>query len=280
MQLTVLGCRSGMPADGQASSGYLVTSAGARILLDCGPGVMTGLGTVTRPDRLDAVVISHMHLDHCYDLLPLGKRLLAATVPYPGDLPESFKRAALPPRRADRGRLPLYVPAGARDVLDRLAALFPVTTMPLLDQAFELAFEVREYTSGDDFAVGDCRVDVRELRHAAPNCGVRVTGPDGTLVYTGDTGVTDALPELARDSDLLLAEATLEQTDNGAHGHLSAADAGRAAAAAGAGQLVLTHFVTADPDWLAARRAEAAAVYAGPVLLAHPGARFDVRKGS
>lgn len=280
MHLTVLGCRSGMPADGQASSGYLVTSSGGRILLDCGPGVMTGLGAVTRPDLLDAVVISHMHLDHCYDLLPLGKRLLAASVPYPADLPESFKRAALPPTRTDRGPLPLYVPAGARDVLDRLAALFPVTTMPGLDKAFELAFDVREYAPRDSFTVADCRVDVRELRHSAPNCGVRVEGSGGTLVYTGDTGVTDALPELAAHADLLLAEATLTETDNGAHGHLSAADAGRAAAAAGTRHLVLTHFVTADPVWLDARKADAEAVYGGPVSLARPHARFDVRKGS
>jgi ribonuclease BN (tRNA processing enzyme) len=39
MDLLVLGCQAGMPASGQASSGYLVTAGGCRILLDCGPGV-------------------------------------------------------------------------------------------------------------------------------------------------------------------------------------------------------------------------------------------------
>jgi ribonuclease BN (tRNA processing enzyme) len=39
MDLLVLGCQAGMAASGQASSGYLVTAGGCRILLDCGPGV-------------------------------------------------------------------------------------------------------------------------------------------------------------------------------------------------------------------------------------------------
>jgi ribonuclease BN (tRNA processing enzyme) len=77
MQLTVLGCRAGMPADGQPSSGYLV-EAGSTVLLDCGPGITTALSAVADPEDLDAVLISHLHSDHCYDLLPLGKALLQA----------------------------------------------------------------------------------------------------------------------------------------------------------------------------------------------------------
>jgi ribonuclease BN (tRNA processing enzyme) len=76
MRVTILGCRSGMPANGQPSSGYLVTAGCAAILLDCGPGIATALGTVAAPHGLSALVVSHLHLDHCYDLLPLGKSLL------------------------------------------------------------------------------------------------------------------------------------------------------------------------------------------------------------
>jgi len=266
MWLTVLGCRSGMPADGQASSGYLVTTPGGALLLDCGPGVATALSAVTRPETLSGVVISHLHLDHCYDLLPVGKTLLAASTPYPGEDTEP----------GDVAPVPLYVPAGGRDLLDRLAALFPVTTMPRLDRAFELAFDVREYAPGDTFTLGDCRVDLHALRHAAPNCGTRVTGPDTTLAYTGDTGPTGALTALADGADLLLSEATLESTDTGPHGHLSAADAGRAAAAAGVRRLVLTHHRDAGRAWLEARRADAAAVFDGTVDIAVPGAKYAV----
>jgi ribonuclease BN (tRNA processing enzyme) len=72
-----------MPANGQASSGYLVAADTATLLLDCGPGVATALGAVTAPDQLSAVIVTHLHLDHCYDLLPVGKSLLGRGVRYP-----------------------------------------------------------------------------------------------------------------------------------------------------------------------------------------------------
>lgn len=263
MELTVLGCRSGMPADGQASSGYLVEAGGVRILLDCGPGVTTVLSGVLAPQRLDAVVISHLHSDHCYDLLPLGKVLLHGRLG-----PDGFDDTT--------PGTPLYVPAGARSVLDRLAALFPVSTFPMLDRAFEIAFDVREYDPGSVFDIAGCRVSLHLLRHAAPNCGVRIESPTGSLAYTGDTGPTAGLDALARGVDMLLAESTLTVPDIGSHGHLCAADAGAAAAAAGVGELVLTHFGTADPAALDARRAAAAAVYDGPIGIAAPLRRFPV----
>ena len=254
-----------MPAGGQASSGYLVSDGRTRLLLDCGPGVATALGAVLPPRELTAVVISHVHLDHCYDLLPIGKTLLSEGFRYPS--------AGRPPQAGMRvPKVPLYVPAGARELLDRLAALFPVTTAPVLDRAFELAFDVREYEPGDTVDCGTTTVHFELLAHAAPNCGVRVSAPNGTLAYTGDTGRTPALRTLADGADLLLAECTLTEPDDGPHGHLCAEDA--ADAAQGVGQLVLTHFGSADPADSGHR---AAARFAGPVHVASPGARFPVR---
>ncbi len=262
MQLTILGCRGGMPADGQPSSGYLVETAGARLLIDCGPGIAVALSAVVPPSSLDAVVISHFHSDHCYDLLPIGKSLLNCLIEVQGS----------PPRRDVAFRpLPLYVPSGARELFDRWSSLFPVTTLPLLDRAFEVAFDVHEYTPGASFQVGDCTIEPRALRHVLPNCGVRVEAPCGSLAYTGDTGVTPDLVELASGVDLLLAEATLSETDRSDHGHLSGADAGRTASAAGVRELVLTHFASNDPEWLSHLSKTAAEEFAGPVHLGFPG---------
>lgn len=274
MNVTILGCRSGMPAQGQASSGYLISAgtetAPTRILLDCGPGVATSLSGIVEPNTLDAVVITHVHLDHCYDLLPIGKSLLTAGLRYPA--------AGQPPQTEVRiPRLPLYVPAGSAALFDRLAALFPVTTAPALDRAFELAFDVHEYAPGESFTVGDTEIHLELLAHAAPNCGVRVSSPEGILVYTGDTGRTPALRELAVGADMLLAECTLSASDDGPHGHLCAEDAAEAAADAAVGQLVLTHFSTADSAWLEASRRSAAERFDGPVHIATPSARFPVR---
>lgn len=270
MQLTVLGCRAGMPADGQASSGYLVSATGNQFLLDCGPGVATAISTRPKPFTLDGVIITHLHIDHCYDLLPLGKALLAPLLRYPGAGPAHDTGAARLPL------VPLYVPSGARPMLDAWGALMTTPTLPLLDRVFDGAFDVREYEPGDSFTIGGTVVELVGLRHAKPNCGIRVTSAGASLAYTGDTGVTDALVRLAAGADLLLSEASLERTDRSEHGHLCAADAARAAAAAGAGELVLTHFPPSDEAWLNARLAEAAALFPGRVRAAYPGASFAV----
>ncbi|WP_458689559.1 MBL fold metallo-hydrolase [Nocardia tengchongensis] len=267
MQLTVLGCRAGMPADGQPSSGYLVETGGSRVLLDCGPGIATALTADRDPAGLDAVIISHLHIDHCYDLLPLGKILLApyALAKYPGF--ESWY-ADLPDRMP---LIPLYVPAGARPVLETLASALTTESLPILDRVFEAAFDIREYQPDDIVTIGESTCEFIALPHAKPNCGLRICGPDGSLAYTGDTGVSDALERLAAGVDLFLAEASLEQTDRSAHGHLCAADAARAAAAAGARELLLTHLPTGDEVWRKARLDEAVQLFPGPVELAHPG---------
>jgi ribonuclease BN (tRNA processing enzyme) len=270
MQLTVLGCRAGMPADGQPSSGYLVDTAGTRILLDCGPGIATALSALAQPGSLDAVVISHLHVDHCHDLLPLGKSLLSAIAHYP-DAPGVAEQ---PP--VTLPLLPLYVPSGATPLLLTWASLLTVDSIPLLDRVFDGAFEIREYEPGDTFTVGDTTVELFGLRHAKPNCGIRVTAPAGSLAYTGDTGVTDELTRLAAGVDLMLAEASLDHTDHGAHGHLCAADAAQAAQAAGAGELVLTHMPSADETCVKTWIAEAARHFPGRVSAAFPGACFPV----
>ena len=105
---------------------------------------------------------------------------------------------------------------------------------------------------------------------------MRVGSDGGSLAYSGDTGPTPALARLAGHVDLLLCESTLDHPDDGAHGHLCAAEAGRAAADARAGALVLTHHSCAVPEVLATRREQARREFDGPVHLAAPGSVFEV----
>ena len=108
-----------------------------------------------------------------------------------------------------------------------------------------------------------------------PPTSFRVESDAGTFAYTGDTGRTPALATLAAGADLL-AEATLPVTDDGPHGHLSAADAAHVAQAAGVRTLVLTHFPSADTEWLLARRDEAARAFTGTIHPARPGMAFEI----
>ncbi|WP_432971345.1 MBL fold metallo-hydrolase [Dactylosporangium sp. CA-233914] len=265
MRLLPLGRLAGMPAAGEASSGYLVESGGTRIMLDAGPGTAVAVSRhLADPRPLDGVFISHLHTDHLLDVLPIGKMLLRRRLH--GDL--GAGRVEIDETVP---RVPLFVPGGARAVLDRYAALFPVTTHPLLDRAFDLAFEVIEYQPGEVRRVGELSLRFELLRHVAPDCGVRVEAGGRSLVYTGDTGVTPALPELAQGADLLLSESTLRQTDTTGHGHLSSGDAARAAREAGVGTLVLTHFASPDPAEHEWHRSRAAEVFDGPVGIARIG---------
>lgn len=272
MRLHILGCRAGMPADGQPSSGYLVEDGDSALLLDCGPGIATALTRPAHSRELAGVLISHLHLDHCHDLLPLGKSLIMNS--FGNGAPLAMTEPAL--TGDGHPRIPLYVPRGATDVLDRWAELFPVGTVPLLDRAFEVAFDVCEYAPDETIRIAGLEVVPHLLRHAAPNCGMRVSADELTLAYTGDTGLHGGLVELARDADLLLAECSLDRPDISEHGHLCAEDAARVAAAAGVGALVLTHFSTADPVAMLGHQARATALFDGPVHLARPGEVIDV----
>src|SRR6266540_7396799 len=69
VKLTVVGSSPAWPNPGGAQSGYLVEDRG-RLLLDCGPGVLSRLREQDGWPRIDAIVISHFHLDHWGDLVP------------------------------------------------------------------------------------------------------------------------------------------------------------------------------------------------------------------
>src|SRR5262249_50874215 len=71
VRLTVVGSSPAWPNPGGAQSGYLVEADGGRLLLDCGPGVLPRLRELDGGwPRLDAIVITHFHLDHWGDLVP------------------------------------------------------------------------------------------------------------------------------------------------------------------------------------------------------------------
>ena len=212
VKLTVVGCSPGWPNAGGAHSGYLVENSAGRALLDCGPGVLSRLRAVEGWPRIDAIVVTHFHLDHSGDLAPWlwGHRTGPAR-----DLPTPT----------------LWLPPGGHAELGRFAARFDET------------FHAQEYAPGETFDVAGFRIRPIEVDHyTEPTFGLRVENGDSVLAYSADTGPTPALAELARNADLFLCEATLdERGERHPRGHLTAAEAAAAAAEAGARRLLLTH---------------------------------------
>ena len=70
MHLNVIGSSPAWPNPGGAHSGYLLEAGGKRLLLDCGPGVLSRLRQAEGWPRIDAIAITHFHLDHWGDLVP------------------------------------------------------------------------------------------------------------------------------------------------------------------------------------------------------------------
>ena len=243
MRLTVLGGCGAWPAAGQACSGYLVEYDGFRLLIDPGYAVLPRLLQVLDADAVDAVLVSHGHPDHCADLNPL---LRARTF--------RDDRPAAP-------ALPAYAPPEA------LRPVLALDRPGVLDDAVDL----REFRPGDGFTVGPFSVRSWLLPHFMPNAGLRLEAGGAVLAYTGDSGPSPDLLSLARDADLLLAEASCprEVPGGGARYLSSALQAGQLASRAGVGQLILTHLMpeSSVQDSVGA----AAEGYAGPVAVASPG---------
>jgi ribonuclease BN (tRNA processing enzyme) len=143
----------------------------------------------------------------------------------------------------------------------------------------DAAYALHEFAPGETLHIGPFRADTRLLPHWLPNAGVRLTAGDRTLAYTGDTGPSPEVVALARDADLLLAEASyVDVVPADSRAHLtSARDAGRQAATAGVGRLLLTHLMPGT-DPAAARAAAADAGYGGDVGVATADLVVDVNQ--
>jgi ribonuclease BN (tRNA processing enzyme) len=246
--LTVLGSSGAWPEPGGANSGYLVRHDGFSAWIDAGTGTFANLQRHVPHHRLDVVLVSHEHLDHCLDLYPLFTA-------------RHFHPEPLPP-------LPLISPEG---VFERIAALEDAEGV----EEMRRVFDVREVSPGDAFEVGPFRVQTRLTPHWVPNIGMRLEADGAVLGYTGDTGPTEAIEELARDADLLVTEASwLGSAEGRPPYHLTAGQAAEHARRAGARRLLLSHFWPGNDRDVA--REEAQRLYDGELVVADEGMGLEV----
>lgn len=250
MRLTVIGCSGSFPGPDGPASCYLVEAGGQRLLLDLGSGALGPLQRHADLDDVDAVLLSHLHPDHCLDLCGY---LVARRHRPGGPAP---------------GRVPVHGPEGTAA---RMARAYDLP----LDPGMTPEFDFRTWSEGEAHRFGPVTVTARPVVHPVPAYGLRVEHDGRVLAYSGDTDACPTLVELARDADLFLCEAAfVEGRDQERGTHLTGRRAGEAAAAAGARRLVLTHL----PPWNdpAVTLAEARAAYPGPVEVAGAGTTYDI----
>lgn len=259
MRLTVLGRSPARPNPGEACAGYVVEGGASRVLMDVGPGTVAQLLRRNTPDELDAVLISHMHTDHCLDLITL--------------------RYSYPWIDVAKKRLLVIVPPGAMAQLADLALGAGYANF------FDKSFIFVEHDGKRPIEVGDLRFEPDETQHYVRTWGFRIAArgageePDRILAYSADAGPCDALPRIADRADLFLCEAALrslkeDDPEPQSRGHLLPSEAAEVAQASRAQRLLLTHIPLADGgEWALS---EARSAYDGDVSIAEPLKTYEV----
>jgi ribonuclease BN (tRNA processing enzyme) len=289
-RLITLGTRSGpIPTPGRYQSANLLVVNNSLYIIDTGPGVMRRLVDAKIAFRnIDNIFITHGHNDHTAGL---GELL---TVSY------SYNRTK---------PVNIYGPPGTVGfVTAQLRALKFDSDIRISDGTRNVP--ISEIYLGHDVAPGvvfqDANVKVTAIENShfnfpsgTPGFGnyksysYRFDTPDKSIVFTGDTGPSTAVSDLAKGADLLVSEVSSpeeskevrikdgqwatwsekERSEFMRHmndEHLTPAEVGKMAQSAGVKAVVLTHLpATPDPNDEYARFAEQVkTIFSGPVYVA------------
>jgi ribonuclease BN (tRNA processing enzyme) len=168
MRLTFLGTGSAMPTGRRFQSGLLLTDGDHRLLVDCGSGVLHALArTDTGYEGIDAVLLTHHHLDHVSDLTALMKaRWLAGAT-----------------------ELTVAGPPATSEFVDGL-----LDVHEYMQDRLDLT--VREVDTDGQFSIAGFDATAMETRHSMQCFAYRFTpgGEDGSaMVFSGDS---EAFPDL------------------------------------------------------------------------------------
>lgn len=288
--LVTLGTAGGPIAYAERSQPANLLLAGSqRILVDVGDGAVERLAALRlQPGAIDAVFISHLHMDHIGGLQGLiGLRWMTAAKP-----------------------LTVYGPPGTRELVAGIISSMQPSVRAGLGEGpgrpTDGIVRVIELDGGSDVVIGDVRVRAVRNTHFVGEGDVAKPGPvslsyrfdrnGSSIGYTGDTGESEAVAGLFRGVDVLVSEvidlprvmemvrknnpgsaqnaANLER-HLGSH-HLTPVQVGALAWKIGAGSVVLTHLSivgpTADtePTLLSGVRT----AFTGPVTVARDLSRF------
>lgn len=242
-----------LQAEGVDSNGLARTFS---VVLDFGPGAMGQSLKYVDPALLDGMIFSHLHADHCVDIV--GMQVYRRWHPQGGLSP-----------------IPVLSPGDGmrrtRQISDDSA-----------DETYATEFEFLEVKPGDTATLGPMRFEFFAANHTVPALSVRVTGPSSiaqgqevVFAYSGDTDVCDGLISAATGADLFLCEAAFEEgRDTVRDVHLTGLRAGQVASAAGAKELVLTHLQPWTNPEITVKDARKG--FTGKVCVAAQGAYFEI----
>ena len=225
MKLVALGSGTSVPHPTRSSSAFWVDTSGGTILLDCAASAPHRMAQ-ERLDwpSLDAIWISHFHIDHCGGLGPF-----------------LFGTKYAPQTRGRRKPLGIFGPAGLRGLIERMDA---VNDYRLLEQPFPV--EITEIEPLEKFEILD-GVEAVALKtpHTDESLGIHIRDGETTLVFSADTGPSLPLAAFANQADLLILECSFVK-NKPVEKHLELAEAIYLIRKSKPKRAMLTHFY---PEW-------------------------------
>jgi ribonuclease BN (tRNA processing enzyme) len=226
MKLVVLGSGSTVPHPKRTSAGFWLETTAGTILLDCSASVASRMASNNLDwPNLDAIWISHFHLDHCGGLAPL----LAGTKHAP-----AMKQRTKPLR--------IIGPKGLTFLIGRLN---DVNNYRLLEQPFPVEIVEIEEQEKFDILPGVEAVALK-TPHTGESHAIHIRDTDGTtLVYSADTGLSEVVGAFANGVDLFILECTFVR-NKPVKKHLELAEAIFLIRKAAPKRAMLTHFY---PEW-------------------------------
>ena len=240
MRLKVLGTGTCIPSLTRGSAAYLVSSGDRKVLIDAGPATVRRLLEFDHTvDDIDIIVITHFHVDHTADLATFLFVCNYGVV---------------------RREKPLLIIGGQgmQRFYRGLRAVYPWVS----PKSYTLT--VRSMPAGT-LDEGELRIQTKRTRHNKESIGVRI-GVDRSITFTGDTDYSGSLVNLARRTDVLVAECSFPEKKVKGHMNLETLD--RVVRAAKPGKVLLTHLY---PEW---------DDYPGPLhapyLMAEDGLELDI----
>jgi ribonuclease BN (tRNA processing enzyme) len=247
MQLTIVGCGDAFGSGGRFNTCFFLETAKGTLLVDCGASSLVALkARGLDPDRIDGIVLSHLHGDHF------------------GALPFLLLDAQFLARR----ERPLLIagPPGTRARLDQLLEVFfPKSTT----NKWRFSWNVMEIEVGRPTDVLGHSVTTTEVLHysGAPSTAIVLSDGEKRFAYSGDTEWVEGLVCVADGADLLIIECFAYSGQ--LPGHLSWDMLKQRLPDLRARRIMLTHM---NPDMLA----HLDEVRAAGVLVAEDGAVIDI----
>jgi len=259
MQLVILGSGTSVFHPRRAAAGFWLQTKAGSILLDCSADAPHRMAEENLDwPNLDAIWISHMHLDHCAGLAPF-----LFGIKWAHGISERKK--------------PLKI-VGCAGIKQLLKTIDEAQRYQLFEQPFAVEIhEIPPHVEPKQFELfAELKIETISTPHRAESLAIRVIDSDGTmLVYTSDTGYSTDLVAFSQGADLLILECSFYR-DKPTPKHLELADAMRVAQLAQPEELLLTHLY---PLWdNIDLEGEAQKQWSGRTIAAQDGLRIEIKK--